>query len=171
MVLHPSKGGCTSVPMDRQAEHALCHVQINPVAQKLCCGWTSRAALSPGQQFSHLSPSFLALLQLKGALPLTRTYSWMVTQPAPVHCLPTLGELLAHTSMCAEWLGKRNVHLLLKKENVRDAHQTPQCIFSAYLCSGTDCPEKLYLSHPWKCPHWIAGIKLEAHMENKIKKR
>lgn len=71
---------------------------------------------SPGQQFSHLSPSFLALLQLKGALPLTRTYSWMVTQPAPVHCLPTLGELLAHTSKCAVSLGKRNVHLLLKKE-------------------------------------------------------
>lgn len=123
---------------------------------------------SPGQQFSHLSPSFLALLQLKGALPLTRTYSWMVTQPAPVHCLPTLGEVLAHTSMCAVWLGKRNVHLLLKKENVRDAHQSPQCIFSAHLCTGTGCPEKLCLSHAWKCPHWVAGIKLEAHMENKI---
>lgn len=68
-VFPPTNRGCASVPMDRQAEHALCHVQINLYRSCAVDGLSEprSAVLSSLPLFSNLC-SFLTSAPAEGSL-------------------------------------------------------------------------------------------------------
>lgn len=67
------------------------------------------------------------------------------SHPLPAHPW----RLLAHTSKHVKWLGKRNVHLLLQKEDARHACKSPQCIF--WTTSSTSPNRAVFSGHLNTC--------------------
>lgn len=84
-------------PQTGRAEQVPRHIQINQILQRSWYGWIFRAVLSPAQQFGHLSLSS-GTTPVEGSLLSTKspsligTHPRLLTQPVPIHCLPTLGD-------------------------------------------------------------------------------
>ena len=105
--------------IDRQSRTGpMSHTDEPSPAEVMWMGFQSSSqpcsAVLPSLPLSSGTKPVKGSLISAGSLTLTGTHPWPLTQPAPIHCLPTLGDYWL-TPLSVQEIRKKNVHLILQK--------------------------------------------------------